>query len=174
MIVLDANLWIAAFEPDDAFHRDSVAVLRAAAADDLSLVGPAFVILETTCALARRTGKTKLAAFAHAEMTDHPALRLEPLDAELLARAEDLGVGLRLRASDALYAATAERLAAPLLSWDRELVERARAISPDTWLLSRTGRGDIVSEPTTPRSETGRSPKRRRPGDGRSTRSRPS
>ncbi|HVS01665.1 MAG TPA: hypothetical protein VMT16_02765 [Thermoanaerobaculia bacterium] len=37
MLVLDANLWIAAFDPADAFHDDSVELFRVAAVRGLPL-----------------------------------------------------------------------------------------------------------------------------------------
>lgn len=161
MIVLDANLWIAAFDPTDRFHGDSIAVLDAAVADDLTLAGPVYVLLETSCAVARRTGRPSQAAAAHDRIASHPSLRLEPLDAELMTSAERIGVSRRLRAADSLYAAVAERLGWPLLSWDRELVARAGAVSPSDWLAARTG-GDFVAEPATP-APNPRRPSRTRP-----------
>ncbi len=37
----------------------------------------------------------------------------------------------------ALYAATAKLLQAPLITWDDELVQRAKALTPDAWLAAR-------------------------------------
>jgi predicted nucleic acid-binding protein len=134
VLVLDANLWIAAFDPADRFHRESVEVFRAAAKRGEALAGPAYLPLEAVCALARRLGDGRKARAAAARLADHPALHLEPLTESLLAEAAALGVERRLRAADALYAATAERLGCPLLSWDTELVDRAGAAPPRQWL----------------------------------------
>jgi predicted nucleic acid-binding protein len=144
MLVLDANLWIAAFDPSDAFHDDSVAVLAEAARLDLPLAGPSFVVLESTCALARRVSDPRFAQAASAQIAAHPALHLEPLSAELLAEAERLGVERRLRGADALYLATAVRLGCPLLSWDEELIARGGAQSPRVWLTANRGGSDPV------------------------------
>ena len=144
MLVLDANLWIAAFDPSDVFHGDSVAVLAEAARLGLPLAGPSFVVLESTCALARRVSDPRFAQAAGAQMAAHPALRLEPLSEELLAEAERLGIERRLRGSDALYLATAARLGCPLLSWDEELIARGGAQSPRAWLTAHLGGSDPV------------------------------
>ena len=134
MLALDANVWIAAFDPADRFHVDSVAVFRVSGARGLPLAGPAHMILESVCALARRIGDASIARAAGEKIAQHPALHLEPLTGALLAEAERLGVDRRLRGADALYAATAARLGCPLLSWDSELVTRAGALSPRDWL----------------------------------------
>lgn len=146
MLVLDANLWVAAFDPADTFHSESVALFRAAAEHGLPLAGPSFVVLESVCALARRTGNAETARAAGEKMTRHPALHLEPLVGSLLKEAERLGVELRLRAADAIYAATAARLGSPLLSWDSELITRAGAVSPRDWLASNPGSADTVHQ----------------------------
>jgi predicted nucleic acid-binding protein len=134
VLVLDANLWIAAFDPADRFHAESVAFFRAAASRDIPLAGPSFVVLESACALARRADDEELATAASQKLLEHPALHLEPLTETLLAEAQRFGVERRLRAADSLYAATALRLACPLLSWDSELVARGGAVSPRDWL----------------------------------------
>lgn len=128
MLVLEANVWIAAFDPADRFHHDSVRVFRAAAELRLPLGGPAFVVLESICALARRLDDSAAARSASEKMAEHPALHLEPLSPALLATAERIGVDRRLRGADALYTATAEHLGGPLLSWDSELITRGSAI----------------------------------------------
>ena len=142
MLVLDANLWVAAFDPSDAFHGDSVEVLAEAARLALTLAGPSFVVLESTCALARRVSDPRFAQAARVQMAAHPALHLEPLSEEVLAEAERLGVERRLRGADALYLATAARLSCPLLSWDEELIARGGAQSPRDWLAASRGGHD--------------------------------
>lgn len=76
MLALDANLWVSAFEPVDPFHDDSVAVFRTAAELGLPLAGPAYVVLESVGALARRLNDSAMARVAGAKMNEHPALHL--------------------------------------------------------------------------------------------------
>jgi predicted nucleic acid-binding protein len=146
VLALDANLWIAAFDPADPFHDDSVALFRTAAERGLPLAGPSYVVLESVCALARRVGDSATARAAGEKMAEHPALHLEPLTGALLAAAERLGVDCRLRGADALYAATAARLNCPLLSWDSELITRGGALSPRDWLAANPEAADGASQ----------------------------
>jgi predicted nucleic acid-binding protein len=136
VLAIDANLWVAAFDPADRFHEDSVALFRAAAQRGLRLAGPAFVLLESVCALRRRLGDPETARAVGVKIAEYPALHLEPLTGDLLAEAQRLGIDRGLRGADALYAATAARLRCPLLSWDGELIARAGAISPSDWLVA--------------------------------------
>jgi predicted nucleic acid-binding protein len=59
------------------------------------------------------------------------------MDERCLSTAHEIGVRVLLRGTDALYAATARLLDAPLVSWDDELVQRAGACTPDTWLTDQ-------------------------------------
>lgn len=98
--------------------------------------GPAFVIVEASCALARRARAAAVGQLALGRLRAHPLLNLQPLDEVLLSTATQLGIQLLLRGADALYAATAEVTGSQLISWDEELVRRANAITPSDWLLA--------------------------------------
>ena len=114
---MGANAWVAAYDPTD----------RALA--------PAILLLEVACALARRFGDTSVGREAAAKLEAYSMLSLEPLDSRLLSDAVRLGTTTRLRAADALYAATAARSGdGVLVSWDLELIERAGAVTPPAWL----------------------------------------
>lgn len=139
MLTLDANIWVAAYDPRDHFHAESAAFLLEAARRALPLNGPAFVLVEAGCALARRARSVAAGQAALERLRLHPLLSLQPLDGALLAAAARLGVQQLLRGADALYAATAEISGAQLVSWDEELIRRAGAISPTDWLAETPG-----------------------------------
>lgn len=136
MLTLDANVWIAAFDPLDRFHEESAVFLLAAAQRRLRLHGPALLIVEAACALARRAQSSTAGERALEQLRAYPLLTLHPLDDQLLAAAARLGSQRFLRAGDALYAATAALLDAPLISWDSELIRRANALTPADWLAA--------------------------------------
>ncbi|MBI2373902.1 MAG: PIN domain-containing protein [Deltaproteobacteria bacterium] len=136
MLTVDANVWIAAFDPHDGFHGASVAFLRTLAARGIAPCGPAFVVIEVGCALARRAKDPDAGAVAQERLLSHPSLHLHPLDEALLSLARGTGPERLLRGADALYAAVAAALGAPLVSWDQELLERAEATTPEAWLAA--------------------------------------
>lgn len=134
MLTLDANIWIAAFDPHDRFHDQSVSFLTLVAQRRLVLHGPAFVVVEAACALARRAQSTTAGETALERLRAHPLLVLHPIDDHLLDIAARMGARQFLRGADALYAATAATVGAPLVSWDGELLRRAGAVTPTDWI----------------------------------------
>ena len=59
-----------------------------------------------------------------------------PVDTALIVAALRLGTDTFLRGADALYAATAQLTGSTLISWNRELIQRAGALSPTDWLAA--------------------------------------
>ena len=94
-------------------------------------------MVETGCAIVRRTGSAEAAAAATRALLAHPLLVTEPMSTALLARALEVGVRGRLRGGDAIYVATARTMDGQLVAWDRELLERGDAIPPTAWHVPR-------------------------------------
>jgi len=137
MPTIDANVWVAAFDTKDRFHDESVVFLRSLAGAETITRAPAIVILEVACAIARRYADPAMGHRTAAKMKANTLLHLEPLDEGLLSEALRLGTKFRLRAADALYAATAALgVDGVLVSWDNELIERAGAATPTAWLAA--------------------------------------
>lgn len=134
MLTLDANIWVAAFDPKDHFRESSVAFLRAVAQKEIRLHGPAFVALEVACALARRAGDSAVGTLALTRLRSHPMLLLHPMNDHCLSTAQEIGAAHLLRGADALYAAIARLSNAPLVTWDNELIQRIGAATPAGWL----------------------------------------
>lgn len=136
--IVDANVWVAAYDATDRFHADSAAFLYTLANLGIAARAPAILVLEVACALARRFGDTSVGRGAAAKLEEHTLLRMEPLDGRLLSEAVRLGTANGLRAADALYAATAAvTRGGVLVSWDLELIERAGAVTPPVWLSTQ-------------------------------------
>lgn len=133
MLVVDASVWVAAFDPTDTHHLPSVAFLRAVEAEHVPVVVPAFGVVEIACAIARRTGSETAASSATRALMADPDLSVEPMSAELLAAATQVGISRRLRGADALYVATALIVGGRLVAWDREMLERGDALEPTVW-----------------------------------------
>ncbi len=134
MLTIDANVWVSAFDPHNHFHGASRDFLAVALEQGLSFTGPAFVLVEVACAIARRGRDARAGRAARDELLANPRLVLEPLTGAFLSAAARLGADLQLRSGDTLYAAAAELTRAPLVSWDDELIRRAGGVTPATWL----------------------------------------
>lgn len=136
MLTLDASVWVAAFDPHDRFHVPSVRFLRHLAAEGVPLLGPAVVLVEVACAVARRSGDSDAGRRTADLLRRHPRLALEPVSDRLVTAAVDLGSRARLRGADALYAAAAAVHGTPLVSWDADLIGRAGGTTPEAWLAA--------------------------------------
>jgi len=140
VLTLDANIWVAALDARDHFHAPSVEFLRAVGMAGMQLHGPESVTVEVACAVARRARVASAAVRAGELLRANPLLLLHPLDTDLLDLARELGVGMLLRAGDALYVATAKMFDAELVSWDAEVASRGGAVTPEEW-MTRTRMG---------------------------------
>lgn len=136
-LVIDASVWVAAFDPSEVDHAASVAFLRDVEGSGTALAIPALGIVETGCAIARRTGSRAIAEQATRIMVSNARLSVVPIRDEMLTLALDIGIGRRLRGADAVYAATAAHIGGRLITWDRELLERADALTPTAWSEAR-------------------------------------
>jgi len=134
MITVDASVWTAVFEVKDRFHHESIRFLRASSVRNCRIYAPWLALVETGCALARRSRDGSKALAAVTDLRAIPILRLLDLDAGLLQESLELGAHLFLRGADAFYAATASLTGTTLITWDGELLERAGGMTPSDWL----------------------------------------
>jgi predicted nucleic acid-binding protein len=122
--VADASVWVSALVPGDAHHVSSRAWLEREQAAERAVVAPALLLPEVAAAISRKTGRPALARSAIAAVMRLPHVRLVALDPDLAEAAGRLAADCALRGADAVYVAVAERLGIPLVTWDREQIER--------------------------------------------------
>ncbi|NJL18752.1 MAG: type II toxin-antitoxin system VapC family toxin [Bdellovibrionaceae bacterium] len=134
MITVDASVWTSVFELKDCFHADSVTFLRHCERRGIRICSPWLTILETGCALARRSRDGAKVMAAVSDLRAIPTLRLLELDNAMLNTSLEHGTRFFLRGADAIYAATARITRTQLITWDQELIERAGGITPTEWL----------------------------------------
>lgn len=134
MLTVDASVWVAALDLGDPANVDSRRFLEAVRDRGISLLGPAILLVETACALARRMDDADRALAAVNTLRELPALRLFQHEPALDEEAARIGARQRLRGADSFYAAIAMRENAPLITWDREMAERAGGQTPAEWL----------------------------------------
>jgi len=127
-MVVDASVVVSRLVPHDVHHEASRRWLTQHIAGGGLLIAPTLLLAEVAGAVARRTGKPRLAQRAVAAVLRLPALRLLPVD-EILARAASSLAGqFRVRGADAICIAAAAALRVPLATWDLEQRERAAHI----------------------------------------------
>lgn len=133
MITVDASVWVGFLDRNDPFYADSEALLARLQRSATPAFSPEFAVLEIACAVARRHRNAQAGRAAASLLRRNPRLRLvETL--RLMPIAEEVGCEVFLRGADALYAATARLTGTPLVTWDRELIERGGGMTPRDWL----------------------------------------
>ena len=137
-LVIDASVWVSAADPTDTMSEPSRAFLSEVAARELSIALPEFAKLEIACALARRLRSAEHGRRLTDQMLESPLMATYSANRAVLRKAIQLGTRSFLRAGDALYAAVAQGVEGQLVSWDRELIERAGAVTPDGWISRRS------------------------------------
>ena len=126
MIVVDASVLVSYLVTADVHHPVSHRWVEQQILTNTQLVAPILLLTEVGAAIARRTGDSELGRQAVARLQQMPTLRLVPIDQHLGILATQLAMDLRLRGADAYYVAIAHSLNIPLVTWDREHLDRAR------------------------------------------------
>jgi len=138
VVTIDASVWVAADAADESARDVSRALLRAVLEARLTVHQPALSIVEVSAAVARRTHDVALAREAGRRVLEMPSLVVHALDLDSAAEAAALAGHVRLRAADAIYAATALRHGTQLVTLDMELRERSSSVvaafTPAEWL----------------------------------------
>jgi predicted nucleic acid-binding protein len=135
-VAVDASVWIAAQDPADPVCTRSRLFFSHAVVAGIAVQVPEFARVEVACALARKL-RNPLQGERLANLVFKTAGAKEhPVNPVLLAKALALGTTRFLRGADALYSATAEIVGCTLVSWDKEHLQRAGALTPDDWLLA--------------------------------------
>jgi len=137
-MIVDASVWVAIFRGNDVHHDGSVQFFQAAIAKQQDLHVPNLALAEIAGVFARQTGNTRLATRTLRAVLALPGLQRHELTDALADRAALLAARCKLRGADAVYVALAEALEAPLISLDREILDRSRRLvtvkTPAQWL----------------------------------------
>jgi predicted nucleic acid-binding protein len=90
-----------------------------------SFFAPFLLIPEVTGPIARQSGQLVLAQQALSFLINLQALQLKEVTPQLGIQAGQIAMNLRIKGADAVYVALAQDLGVPLVTWDREILNRA-------------------------------------------------
>lgn len=122
--VIDASVFLNAFNPLESGSVSSQEVLSRLQSQAVPMVAPVLLLPETAAAIRRGLNHPELARQFAVTLQRLPHLVLIPVDQILAQQALDIAVTHRLRGSDSVYAAVAQRFACPLITLDREQHDR--------------------------------------------------
>jgi predicted nucleic acid-binding protein len=123
-VVIDASVLVSWIVSSDANHGDSYSWMKRYRAVGGLLVVPAFAMIEVAAALARQSKQPALAKATVKDLYSVSILRIVPLESVLVQSAVNIASDLQLRAGDATYVAVAHELKIPLVSWDKEQLQK--------------------------------------------------
>jgi predicted nucleic acid-binding protein len=128
-MVIDASVWVNYFLPQNRWHRESREWLEDQMKRGRTLVAPDLLLVEVGGAVSRATGRPQLGRKAVRRVLAWPRLEIVPGEA-LGLEAALLACDLQMRGADTLYVLTAKQRALPLITWDDDQRQRARAVVP--------------------------------------------
>lgn len=139
-VVVDASVWVSLYTNEDINYDRSRLWMGRYIANNGSFVAPSIVFIEVAAAISRRTSDSALAKQAVKSLEQSrtlSTLEIIAMKASLVLTAVTLAADLRLRAGDAIYVALAHQLNIPLVTWDKEQLQRAGKLittyAPDTY-----------------------------------------
>jgi predicted nucleic acid-binding protein len=128
MAVIDASVYVALVNAGEKAHAVSWAWFEHTRVTNQPVVAPAILIPEVAAAISRGVGDMALANRIVGQLKGAGVIELLPVSLALAERAAEIAAGHRIRGCDAVYIAVAEQLGEPLVTLDRQQLERAAAI----------------------------------------------
>jgi predicted nucleic acid-binding protein len=136
-MVIDANVWVAAFLPGDVHHAVAASCISRIAATKTGVILPTLALVETCGAIARRTDTPEAAIAIMNFLKAQNWIEFAALDSALMQAATDIAMTCRLRGADAVYVALALIHKKTLLTLDGEMLKRAQDLvkctTPQDW-----------------------------------------
>lgn len=133
-ITVDASVFLSSHNLAEARQAESLRFLQRLGAGTQPVVLPTLVIPEVGASAYRISGNADTARSLALSIADIPGVIFVPLDAQMAEESMEIAVEGMLKGSDAVYAATARRFGATLVTLDRQqrtrLPEDVRALYP--------------------------------------------
>jgi predicted nucleic acid-binding protein len=137
VFTVDASVFVSAFTPSEPARSESKGFLsRIRHSSSTMLIVPTLVVVEIAAAIGRGQGKPDLGYAFAMEIGHFIGTTFVPLDNDLAEAAAKIAAAHRLRGSDAVYVAVAQRFDAVLVTLDAEQARRAEAVVPVRSLTS--------------------------------------
>ncbi|RMH54802.1 MAG: PIN domain-containing protein [Candidatus Hydrogenedentota bacterium] len=124
LFTVDSCVFIAAVLDTEPAHQASKEFLIRLKTREQPCVIPATVLVETACALARRSTVNDIGMRVYSRLSEDPTITVMPLSASDAVTITELGTRCRLRGMDAIVAACAKKAGATLVTLDEELIEK--------------------------------------------------
>ena len=128
MAVIDASVYVALMNAHEAAHAQSWAWFEQAQRAGEAIRAPAILLAEVAAAYSRGIGDPALADQVVRQLLCTQMVELIPVTVGLAERAAGIAAACAIRGCDAVYVALAKEAAEPLITLDRQQLERGRAV----------------------------------------------
>ena len=128
MAVIDASVAVALVNVQEKEHAACWAWFEAARYEEEPILAPVLLLAEVAAALSRGVGDPTLAQRVVHHLAHAGLVELVPVTLALAEQAASIAADHRIRGSDAIYVALADELGEPLVTQDRQQLERGAAV----------------------------------------------
>ena len=129
-IVVDSNVFIASLIEDDKFYKVSIDSIEKMNIEELTFHISLIIPIEVSCAIARRIGAKE--AKESEEIIDNWVKEKKVIVYELnekrMNESQNYGTKYKLKGMDAIIVQLALELNLPLITFDSEIIERAKDV----------------------------------------------
>lgn len=129
MPVIDASVYVSLANEADRNHDRCLSWYESSLLQADPLAAPSLLLVEVAAAIRRLTGSRRLALRSVSDIQDTERIELFPLTTRRSEAAADLAAMTGVRGADALYLALAVELREPLITLDRQQLERGNGVA---------------------------------------------
>ena len=129
-IVIDSNVFIASLVQKDEFHKKSIKIFEKMQKNDVIFHISTIVPIEIGCTIARRIGigESNESIKILESWIEEKKIKIYELNKKRMKKAQQHGIKFKLRGMDAIIVQLAMELNIPLLTFDNEIIERAKEV----------------------------------------------
>ena len=127
-LTIDSSVIISSLLQNEPRHKEAFAIWQGVLSGKSLAIMPYSVFVEVVAAIRRRTGSAKLALEIKNELTSIETVTFVVLDDESAMRAAELAAKTGVRGMDALVIQVAEEFDADLISFDEEMMKKAKRV----------------------------------------------
>ncbi len=126
-ICLDSSVIVAALRKQEVHYEAAKNLLEKVKDGNHIAIEPYIVLIEVVAAIKRRTGSTELAKRVKNDFLAIDTINFTDLESTRASDASDIAMNLGVRGMDAIIIQTAKEFNIPLITLDKEMIEKAKS-----------------------------------------------
>ena len=126
-ICLDSSVIVAALRKQEVHYEAAKNLLEKVKDGNHIAIEPYIVLIEVVAAIKRRTGSTELAKRVKNDLLAIDTINFTELESIRASDASEIAMNLGVRGMDAIVIQTAKEFNVPLITLDKEMIEKAKS-----------------------------------------------